>query len=235
MDLQTIGRETHAGAEAPAGERGTSLRQSVRFARRLLAGIALLFTAGLAAAQTPEPPLPWRLTISGVWYSGTTSYRLEGAVSGDVHFDSAAGFGLRLTHEVLSWFDVGVGWSHVVTDLKLSGSEPDVFGSRQLNTIEAGGDFHWTRGPIRLSFLTGIGGAGTGHRGGTNLTASVGGGLSFAIDRRFALRLEERWRATYGNLGPGDRYAFCDESGCYAYRSRLYENSESLGGLTLSF
>ena len=235
MDLQTIGCETHAGAEAPAGERGTSLRQSVRFARRLLAGIALLFSAGLAAARTPEPPLPWRLTISGVWYSGTTPYRLEGAVSGDVHFDSAAGFGLRLTHEVLPWFDVGVGWSHVVTDLKLSGSEPDVFGSRQLNTIEAGGDFHWTRGPIRLSFLTGIGGAGTGHRGGTNLTASVGGGLSFAIDRRFALRLEERWRATYGNLGPGDRYAFCDESGCYAYRSRLYENSESLGGLTLSF
>jgi hypothetical protein len=200
-----------------------------------LAGIALLFSAGLAAAQAPEPPRPWRLTLAAVWYSGTTPYRLDGNVSGDVHFESAAGFGVRVTHEVLPWFDLGVGWTHVVTDLRLSGSESEVLGSRQLNTIEGGGDFHWTRGPIRLSFLTGIGGAGTGHRGGTNLTASVGGGLSFAIDRRFALRLEERWRATYGNLGPGDRYAFCDESGCYAYRSRLYENSESLGGLTLSF
>ena len=208
-----------------------------RFFGRLGLGAAALFAAAGMTAQTtaPEPPRPWRLTLAAVWYSGTTPYRLEGNVSGDARFESAAGFGVRVTHEVLPWFDFGVGWTHVVTDLKLSGPETEALGSRQLNTIEFGGDFHWERGPIRLSLLTGIGGAGTGHRGGTNLTASVGAGVSFAFDRRVALRLEERWRATYGNLGPGDQYAFCDESGCYAYRRKFYENSESLGGLTLSF
>ena len=211
------------------------MKKSVRFTRRLLAGGALLFSGGLAGAQTPEPPLPWRLTIYGVWYSGTTPYRVESVVSGDVHFDSAPGWGVRLAHEVLPWFDFGVGWNRVVAPVRLAGSNSTALGSRQINTIEGGGDFHWIHGRLRLSLTTGIGGAGTGQRGGTNLTASVGAGLSVSLERHVALRVEERWRATYGNLGPNDLYAYCDASGCYAYRSKFYENREALGGLTLFF
>ena len=209
--------------------------RSVRFRRRLLAGTALLFSAGLAAAQTPEPSLSWRLTIYGVWYSGTTPYRVEGAVSGDVHFESAGGWGARMSHEVLPWFDFGVGWNRVIAPVRLAGSDSPALGSRQINTIEGGGDFHWIRGPLRLSLMTGIGGANTGSKGGINLTASVGAGLSVALERHVALRVEERWRATYGNLGPNDLYAYCDASGCYAYRRKFYENTEALGGLTLFF
>jgi len=217
----------------------TSDTDAVRRVRGFLAG-AMLLIAGLAAAQVPPPtpdaPLPWRLTISGVWYSGTTPYRLVGASSGDVHFDSAGGWGARLSHDVLPWFDVGVSWTHVVTDLRLAGPESLALGSRQINTMEAGGDFHWVHGPLRLSFLTGIGGAGTGTaKGSINLTASVGAGASFSLDRHLAVSFAERWRATYGNLAPGDRYAFCDETGCYAYRSKFYENREAVGGLTLVF
>ena len=189
---------------------GESLKRSVRFTRRLSAGFVLLFSAGLAAAQTPEPPLPWRLTISGVWYSGTTPYRAVGAVSGDVHFDSAAGWGVRLAHEILPWFDFGVGWNRVVAPVRLAGSDSTALGSRQINTIEGGGDFHWIRGPLRLSLMTGIGGANTGSKGGINLTASVGAGLSLSLDaarrrgRRGAVARDVRQSRA------GDLYAFCD-------------------------
>jgi hypothetical protein len=213
-------------------------RRRLRRALRLAGW--LLFAAGRASAQTATPPiespLPWRLAISGVWYSGTTPYHLVGAVSGDVHFESAGGWGARLSHDVLPWFDVGVAWTHVVTDLRLSGSDSPTLGSRQINTLEGGGDFHWVHGPLRLSFLTGIGGAGTGTgKGSINLTASVGAGASFSLDRHLALSLTERWRATYGNLGPFDLYAYCDATGCYAYRRKFYENTEAAGGLTIVF
>jgi hypothetical protein len=208
-----------------------------RIVRSLLAGFVMILLARLAAAQWggAGQPLRWHVTLLGVWYSGATPYHLEGPISGDARFASAPGYGVRAGYDLWPWLGLEISWTRAVTQLELSGSPPATLGSRQLNTIEVGANFSWIRGPLRLFLSTGIGGAGTGSKGGINLTANAGIGVSVSLDRHLALRLDERWRATYGNLAPGDSFAFCDSSGCYAYRHPWYESSESSGGLTVSF
>jgi hypothetical protein len=107
---------------------------------------------------------------------------------------------------------------------------------RRLNDVELGVNRYLPLGPVRGLLELGIGGRGSRRAlGGANLTADLGAGLEVPVVRRVFLRIDERFRETFGNLGPGDRFAYCDRTGCYAYRHHWFANWETLGGVTYSF
>ncbi|HYB52224.1 MAG TPA: hypothetical protein VEG84_00020 [Thermoanaerobaculia bacterium] len=200
--------------------------------------LLLALAAAPAAAQTVEGRAgPWTVTAFAGWYSGATPYTLTGPVSGDVKLASAAEYGVRVGYDVSRRVGVEVAWTGTQPRLVFANSALGSIGERHLNTVELAANISlFQAGPTRLLFVGSIGGAGMpASQGGTNLTMSPGLAYEIFVTRHVSLRLAGAFRETYGNIGPGDKDAFCDATGCYAYRTDFYSNWEASGGLKYAF
>jgi len=201
--------------------------------------VALLFFAAASpsrgqAKAGPDPPL-WRLTPFGGSSFETNPYTLEGAKPTDVRLRETGTYGLRFGREISSKVSIEIAWSHAEPILSTS-SAPGSTVRRRLNDVELGVNRYLPLGPVRGLLELGIGARGSRSAlGGANLTADLGAGFEVPVIRPVFLRIDERFRETYGNLGPGDRFAYCDRTGCFAYRHRWFANWETLGGVTYSF
>lgn len=200
--------------------------------------LAATLCGAAARAQTDPgaPVAPWRIGAFGGWYSGATPYSARGGESGDVRFEGAAAAGLRLGYAFGAAAGLEASWTHTEPDVRFTRSAAGARAFRRLDTYDL--DLRLSFGAPRWSvfLLGGPGAASTGSSfGGTNLTVAVGPGFEVFLTRRLALRIDGRWRETYGNLGPGDRFAYCERSVCFAYRHKWYASREATGGVAYAF
>jgi hypothetical protein len=174
--------------------------------------------------------------VFGGWYSGATPYFLSGPVSGDVRLRDAATLGLRLGWDPSPRWGLELDWTHAQPEQSFVDASRGTIRRLQLNVFELNANLYVGRGAVRGFVTAGVGGANTGSSfGGANLSVDAGLGMKALLNRHFDLRLDGRLRGTYGNLGPKDRYAYCDSLGCYSYRHKWFRSFGFTGGLDYAF
>jgi len=202
--------------------------------------VAILGATACAAANGQTEPRHeergWRVGVFGGWYSGATPYSLRGPVSGDVRLRSAATFGLRVAYDIGLRIGVEASWTRARSKIGFVRSPRESLEFRRLDTYDLDGKVYVSQRPWRGFLFAGLGAVSTGSSfGGTNLTAHEGAGVEAFLTAHWAVRLDARFRETYGNRGLGDQFAYCDRYGCFAYRHDWYANREVSGGISYAF
>lgn len=214
-------------------------RRSALHPRGVVAAFAVAGFAASAALAQPvgaDGRARWETGVFGGWDSGATPYVLKGPVSGDVRLEDAAALGLRLGYDPSPRWGLELDWTRAEPELSLVGPPVQTIRRLRRNVFELDANVYLGRGMVRGFLVAGLGGASTGSSfGGTNLTVGTGLGMSALLRRHLDLRIGGKVRGTYGNLGPKDKFAFCDSSGCYAYRHKWYASYGFTGGLSYAF
>jgi hypothetical protein len=197
--------------------------------------LALGVVASRGQTAAPDPPR-WEVGVFGGWYSGATPYFLSGPVSGDVRLQAAATLGLRLGWDPSPRWGLELDWTHAQPEQSFVDTSLGAIRQLRLNIFELNTNLYIGRGVVRGFVTVGLGGANTGSSfGGANLSVDTGLGAKALLNRHINLRIDGRLRGTYGNLGPKDRYAYCDSLGCYSYRHKWYASYGFTGGLDYAF
>jgi len=202
--------------------------------------LAALLLRATASAQTADasPHGPWQLSLfGGGWNAIGTAY-LYRTPSGtaDVGFGNAPAFGVSAGLDLSRLAGLELSWMRTNPAQQYARSPPAPIRTVTMNVFELDSLWYFRRGGFQPYGIFGVGGASTGSSfGGTNFTAVVGLGVKAYLSRHFAVRVDVRADATYGNVTHPGAPAFCDAAGCYFYRSSWSWSLPVTAGLTYAF